>query len=288
MAKTIPTTKRSSPATNYYLILYNTLSCLGWGYILVITCFHLAAVPFPEILSPTSKGSSHFSFQALVNYIRELIEGLTKEARGALTPSHNAVTIVTVITQLLSIYRRMTTTYRVVGHAVAIVQTAAALEIVHAFSGLVKSPLPTAVMQVYSRLFLVWGVTQKYGQSSQNALYSTMILAWSTTEVIRYAFYALSLARGVVPGVLVYLRYTTFYILYPLGASSEALLIYSSLPKTNPLQGFKDGSWNSWDYFRGLMFVVWWPGLLVMMLHMTKQRRKVYGRGAGSAKLKSS
>ena len=173
----------------------------------------------------------------------------------------------------------MTTTYRVVGHAVAIVQTAAALEIVHAFSGLVKSPLPTAVMQVYSRLFLVWGVTQKYGQvclglptlatrphvstfqSSQNALYSTMILAWSTTEVIRYAFYALSLARGVVPGVLVYLRYTTFYILYPLGASSEALLIYSSLPKTNPLQGFKDGSWNSWDYFRGLMFVVWWPGV---------------------------
>jgi very-long-chain (3R)-3-hydroxyacyl-CoA dehydratase len=261
------------------LILYNTLSCLGWGYILVMTCFHLAAVPFPEILSPTSKGSSHFSFQALVNYIRELIEGLTKEARGALTPSHNAVTIVTVITQLLSIYRRMTTTYRVVGHAVAIVQTAAALEIVHAFSGLVKSPLPTAVMQVYSRLFLVWGVTQKYGQvclelptlatrshvstfqSSQNALYSTMILAWSTTEVIRYAFYALSLARGVVPGVLVYLRYTTFYILYPLGASSEALLIYSSLPKTNPLQGFKDGSWNSWDYFRGLMFVVWWPGV---------------------------
>lgn len=87
-----------------------------------------------------------------------------------------------------------------------------------------------------------------------------MILAWSVTEVIRYAFYALSLARGTVPGILVYLRYTTFYVLYPLGASSEALLILSSLPAGNPLQGLKDGSWSAWDCFRGLMFVVWWPG----------------------------
>jgi len=132
-----------------------------------------------------------------------------------------------------------------------------------------------------------------------------MILAWSTTEVIRYAFYALSLARSTVPGVLVYLRYTTFYFLYPLGASSEALLILSSLPTANPLDGFKDGSWKAWDYFRGIMFVVWWPGmfsvkvrsqklahnlsgLFVMMSYMVKQRRKVYRRTAGSTKFKSS
>jgi very-long-chain (3R)-3-hydroxyacyl-CoA dehydratase len=88
-----------------------------------------------------------------------------------------------------------------------------------------------------------------------------MILAWSITEVIRYAFYALSLVRSTVPSALVHLRYTTFYILYPLGASSEALLILSSLPTTNLLEGFKDGSWNAWDYFRGLMFVIWWPGV---------------------------
>jgi len=182
----------------------------------------------------------------------------------------------------------MTTTYDVVGRAVALVQTAAALEIVHALSGLVKSPLPTAVMQVYSRLFLVWGITQKYEQSRHSPLYSTMILAWSMTEVIRYAFYALSLVRGRVPGILVYLRYTTFYVLYPLGASSEALLILSSLPTTSPLQGLKDGSWSVWDYFRGVMFVVWWPGLIVMMSHMVKQRRKVYRQAPESAKFKSS
>lgn len=88
-----------------------------------------------------------------------------------------------------------------------------------------------------------------------------MILAWSMTEVIRYAFYALSLVLGTVPRILVYLRYTTFYVLYPVGASSEALLILSSLPTANPLQGLKDGTWSAWDYFRGVMFVVWWPGM---------------------------
>jgi very-long-chain (3R)-3-hydroxyacyl-CoA dehydratase len=88
-----------------------------------------------------------------------------------------------------------------------------------------------------------------------------MILAWSTAEVIRYSFYAISLVRSTVPDFLVYLRYTAFFVLYPLGASSEALLILSSLPTTNPLQGFRDGSWSAWDYFRGVMFVIWWPGV---------------------------
>jgi very-long-chain (3R)-3-hydroxyacyl-CoA dehydratase len=77
-----------------------------------------------------------------------------------------------------------------------------------------------------------------------------MVLAWSVTEIIRYSFYAISLFTEV-PYSLLYLRYTTFYILYPIGAGSEAFLIYSTL-----------ASWSSWtlgDYFRGTMFIVWWP-----------------------------
>jgi len=288
MAKKPPTAKRSSPIKNYYLILYNALSCLGWAYILVLTYLHLTNVPLPEILRSNSESPSTFSFQALAEYVRELAEELAREAKSLLISSHNPFIATIIPPQLLDVYNRMTTTHDIVGGAVAIVQTAAVLEIIHSISNLVKSPLPTAIIQVYSRLFLVWGVTRKYEQSRYNALYSTMVLAWSTTEVIRYAFYTLSLAQGAVPAVLVYLRYTTFYLLYPLGASSEALLIFSSLPATNPLTGLKDGSWNIWDYFRGVMFTVWWPGLLFMMSHMVKQRRRVYRRSTGSTKVKSS
>jgi very-long-chain (3R)-3-hydroxyacyl-CoA dehydratase len=162
----IKRTRALALATSYYLISYNTLSCLGWGYVLVITYLHLTNVPLPEILGSTSEGASAFSFRALIEYVRELVEELIREAKGLLTPSNaNAALIATIIPpQLLDIYNRMTTTYDVVGGVVAIVQTAATLEIVHSIAGLVKSPLPTSVIQVYSRLFLVWGVTQKYEQ----------------------------------------------------------------------------------------------------------------------------
>ena len=146
------------------MILYNTLSCLGWGYVLVTTYLHLTDIPLPEIFGPTPGGASAFSFQALIEYVRELVEELIRETKGFLTPFNNPLAATIIPLQLLDVYNRMITTYDVVGGAVAVVQTAAALEIVHSLVGLVKSPLPTVVVQVYSRLFLVWGVTQKYEQ----------------------------------------------------------------------------------------------------------------------------
>jgi very-long-chain (3R)-3-hydroxyacyl-CoA dehydratase len=87
-------------------------------------------------------------------------------------------------------------------------------------------------------------------QARNNPLYSSMVLAWSVTEIIRYTFYATSLFTEV-PYPLLYLRYTTFYILYPIGAGSEAFLIYSTLANGS--------GWTLGDYFRGTLFLVWWP-----------------------------
>lgn len=78
-----------------------------------------------------------------------------------------------------------------------------------------------------------------------------MVLAWSSTEIIRYAFYAVSILQ-CEPRWLLWLRYTTFYVLYPIGAGSEAALIYSTLPLQK--------GWNAWDYGRAAMFLIWWPG----------------------------
>jgi very-long-chain (3R)-3-hydroxyacyl-CoA dehydratase len=55
-----------------------------------------------------------------------------------------------------------------------------------------------------------------------------MLLAWSVTEVIRYGYFTFTLS-GYSPGVMTWLRYNTFYILYPLGISSECWLIYSAI-----------------------------------------------------------
>lgn len=91
-----------------------------------------------------------------------------------------------------------------------------------------------------------------------------MVLSWALTEVIRYTFYATSLV-GWEPAPLVWARYSTFFVLYPTGAGSEALVNFATLP----VSVARGGSWISappiaqWDTYallRGVLFVAWWPG----------------------------
>lgn len=64
-----------------------------------------------------------------------------------------------------------------------------------------------------------------------------MIVAWSMTEVLRYYFYAVSL-YGRPPQAVVYLRYTLFFILYPLGAGSECWLVYLAIPAAEKISPY--------------------------------------------------
>lgn len=148
-------------------------------------------------------------------------------------------------------------------------QTLAILEAVHSLIGLVKSPILTTVTQISSRLLLVWGVVNLFPESATSPIYSSMVLAWSITEVIRYTYYAFNLSRdGEVPGWLVWLRYNTFFVLYPLGAGSEVLLTFISLDEAeefNPLYAL----------ILKIILVVYIPGFYVMYTHMIKQRKRI-------------
>ena len=95
--------------------------------------------------------------------------------------------------------------------------------------GLVRSPLLTTVMQVSSRLGLVWPIVSAHPtHTTPSPFYSTMLLAWSITEVIRYSYFVLNL-RGYVPDFVTWLRYNTFYILYPVGILSEMVMVLKTI-----------------------------------------------------------
>ncbi len=101
-------------------------------------------------------------------------------------------------------------------------------------------------MQVASRLLLVWGVVDAYpGATAQSAFYSSMLVAWSVSEVIRYGYFVMNL-RSAVPAALTWLRYNTFYVLYPLGITSEVVLV-----------------WKASVAAAGLLPVVFWVILLI-------------------------
>lgn len=83
-------------------------------------------------------------------------------------------------------------------------------------------------MQVFSRYAIVWGVTDLFPSLAASPVYSSMLVAWSVTEVIRYSYFALTLS-GWQPAALHWLRYHAFFVLYPLGISSEAWLIWCAV-----------------------------------------------------------
>ncbi|KAK9367656.1 tyrosine phosphatase-like protein [Lipomyces kononenkoae] len=149
------------------------------------------------------------------------------------------------------------------------VQTGALLEIVHSAFGLVRSPIMTTVMQVASRILLVWGVVYLFPESGATTIaYTTMLLSWSITEIIRYAYYAYTI-QGNSPQWLIWLRYNTFFILYPTGVASELLVIYASLGDAARFSDYYALSLKA-------IMVIYGPGFYTMFTHMLKQRRRIF------------
>jgi very-long-chain (3R)-3-hydroxyacyl-CoA dehydratase len=146
-------------------------------------------------------------------------------------------------------------------------------------------------MQVASRLLLVWGVVYPFPYLALTPFYSSMLIAWSVTEVIRYGYFTLSLS-GYQFSSLTWLRYSGFFVLYPLGITSECVLIYLATGPAgdvNPLY-----KWALFGvlaiYVPGKVAIPWrqirlvctecdqltaLPGSYTLYSYMMTQRRKV-------------
>ncbi|KAI9678587.1 MAG: hypothetical protein M1817_005644 [Caeruleum heppii] len=171
--------------------------------------------------------------------------------------------------------------YGGVGHFAKWTQTLALLEIGHSLLGLVRSPLSTTMLQVSSRLMLVWGIVDRFPDLAQSPAYSSMLLAWSITEVIRYAYFVMVL-RGGVPDFLAWLRYVaflpvfraltwmynTFYVLYPLGISSEMWLVYKAIKPAGLVRA-------EYQWLLRTILLAYVPGSYILYTHMMAQRRKI-------------
>jgi very-long-chain (3R)-3-hydroxyacyl-CoA dehydratase len=125
-----PPTISTGPPTfvKTYLIAYNILSAVGWGYLLVSVLVHIFNLD----------GKS------------DVYKVPNTTTPRLLSPFPSVV------------LQRAQTTYLRVGALTAFVQSFAILEVIHVILGWVRSPLPTTASQVASRLFLVWGITEPF------------------------------------------------------------------------------------------------------------------------------
>lgn len=139
-------------------------------------------------------------------------------------------------------------------------------------------------MQISSRLLLVHPILSTFSPplaaaTRPSVFYCSMLLAWSVTEIIRYSYFMVSeqRLRTGVPEWLVWLRYSAFFLMYPLGIGSEWVLLL----KASFAAGVGEGEWAvvvQWALWGVLAVYV--PGSYVLFTHMMAQRRKVM-RGKG-------
>ncbi|KAM3966810.1 3-hydroxyacyl-CoA dehydratase 1 [Aphomia sociella] len=166
---------------------------------------------------------------------------------------------------------------------VIIFQNAAILEVLHAAIGLVPSGVFVVLMQVYSRVFLLCGVLLVTHGATVSPGIPLCILAWSVTEIVRYGYYTLNLVDAV-PQILLFLRYTTFIILYPVGVTGELLCMYYALDEIAEKKiatVLMPNDWNilfSYYYFIIFYMFLYVPLFPVLFGHMMAQRKKMLGK----------
>ncbi|VDM43937.1 unnamed protein product [Toxocara canis] len=143
-----------------------------------------------------------------------------------------------------------------------------------------RSALSIALMRFYHVVF-----EMTFPQARSSIGVPMLLLAWSITEVVRYSFYAFSLSEAA-PKLLVWMRYTFFIVLYPMGASGELLTIFAALPEVAAKKHFTIEMPNA----ANIAFSFWWylvmlilfyiPGFPQMYFYMFGQRKKVLSRDA--------
>ncbi|MCO5572615.1 hypothetical protein L7F22_026373 [Adiantum nelumboides] len=168
-------------------------------------------------------------------------------------------------------------------------QTAAVLEILHGLLGLVRSPVSATLPQIGSRLYVTWAVLWSFPETRTSPIVTSLVLSWSITELIRYSFFGMREAFGVSPAWLQWLRYSTFYILYPTGISSELGLIITSLPYVKASEKYCIQMPNKLNiafdnYFASLATLATYvPGSPYMYSYMIGQRSKALAKAKKSA-----
>lgn len=104
--------------------------------------------------------------------------------------------------------------------------------------------------------------------------------AWCFAEVIRYSFYGLnSIDAKLVPKPLLFLRYSAFLLLYPIGVSGEILCAYSTEPllaagKCPSLGGYLTTCPSNLLTYLYVFLLMYIPGLPFLYMAMLGERKK--------------
>lgn len=173
--------------------------------------------------------------------------------------------------------------YDAVSDVLASCQLAAILEVINPILGIVKTGVVAPFMQVFGRNMVLFLVVVAHKELHQQAVVYGLFLVWSLIEVVRYPFYASQVINKRIEP-LIWLRYTMWIPLYPLGIFFEGTLIWRAIPLLEKSERFSIRLPNAFNFsfsfawFLRVYLVLLIAGGWYMMKHMYILRRRRYGR----------
>ncbi|KAL5241137.1 hypothetical protein ACI65C_008547 [Semiaphis heraclei] len=169
----------------------------------------------------------------------------------------------------------------VVKYTVGIFQNAAFIEIINVATGLVKSNLTVTIQQVLSRVAIVAAIAFIPDTSDSPGL-PLALTAWCFAEITRYSYYGFNIF-GYIPYLIIWARYTFFYVLYPVGVSGELLVYWTSLGYVGRTKMWSiempnklNIAFSLWSAI-AMVMLVYIPLFPQMYMHMVNQRKKTLG-----------
>lgn len=173
--------------------------------------------------------------------------------------------------------------YDAVSDVLASCQLAAILEVINPILGIVKTGVVAPFMQVFGRNMVLFLVVVAHKELHQQAVVYGLFLVWSLIEVVRYPFYASQVINKRIEP-LIWLRYTMWIPLYPLGIFFEGTLVWRAIPLLEKSERFSIRLPNAFNFsfsfawFLRVYLVLLIAGGWYMMKHMYILRRRRYGR----------
>uniref|UniRef100_A0A3P9LXC3 Very-long-chain (3R)-3-hydroxyacyl-CoA dehydratase n=1 Tax=Oryzias latipes TaxID=8090 RepID=A0A3P9LXC3_ORYLA len=170
-------------------------------------------------------------------------------------------------------------TFHTISDVMFFCQTLAAVEVLNAAFGVVRTGVIPTFIQVVGRNFILFIIFGSLDEMHNRPVVFFVFYLWSAIEIFRYPFYMLG-CFNTEWKTLTWLRYTVWIPLYPLGVLAEAVAVLQAIPifdKNNlfsiPLPQAIGGS-LSFSYVLQGYLILMFLGLFINFRHLHKQRKR--------------
>ncbi|XP_069019422.1 very-long-chain (3R)-3-hydroxyacyl-CoA dehydratase [Embiotoca jacksoni] len=158
-------------------------------------------------------------------------------------------------------------------------QILAAVEVLNAAFGIVRTAVIPTLIQVVGRNFILFIIFGSLEEMHHKPVVFFVFYLWSTIEIFRYPFYMLG-CFNTEWKTLTWLRYTIWIPLYPLGVLAEAVAVIQSIPLFDKTKLFSIplpkaiGTSISFSTILHIYLVLMFLGLFINFRHLYKQRKR--------------